>query len=107
MSLLKPEKTSAKLSIAERRAQIIKQQIAKMWQDLVRAHQQGVATIWDLPEGTSVKEIAEHLGEDAAQIFRIHSKLADFINEEDPNNARAIPDDFNIEFKDDGTVIIS
>jgi len=95
-------------SPAEDAAESIRTQIKGTWNQILMAHQRGMATIWnDLPEGTTPQDVLDELGTDAADVFTLSAALATLIGSIDPDAVVHVPEGVTVTANDDGTVTLS
>lgn len=78
------------------------------WARIVRNHQLGMDTLYGpLPEGTTVQDIVDALGTDAAELFELSGKLAEFIASIDAAEVRPLPEGVTYVANADGTVTVT
>lgn len=77
----------------------------RSYEQMVNTFNRGAIIFWENPQGLSPNEIADALGDNAKEIFELHSKLGELIISINPQSIAeglSVVGDFTI--NDDGTV---
>ena len=88
-------------------AQEIINQTRQTFDQMSQSFNDGATLFWNNPYGVSPSEIAEYLGNDAVEIFRLHYALGQFLASIKPDSiSRGLSLVGQFTMNDDGTVTI-
>jgi len=108
MTILNLEDNSAQQSAAEQHAEALLSHAHGTWRRIVHSHQSGMAAMWDnLPEGVSAADVVAAMGTNAAELFDLSGKLAEFIGSLDASQVVSVPEGVSYVSNADGTVTIT
>lgn len=106
MSILNRQIVGEQIPAPKRVANRLRMQTIQTYQNLLQIHEDGIRSFWKNPNATP-QEIAAELGTDALEVFSIHYKLGEFLNQfnsEKVSEARALVGEYTV--NSDGSITI-